>query len=43
MKELLFHKKVDKSLLKAGMTIPKEFHEKLLTSIDVTLTKAFRC
>ncbi len=39
MKELLFHKKVDKSLLKAGMTIPKEFHEKLLTSIDVTLTK----
>lgn len=39
MKELFFRKTVDQSLLKSGLTIPKELQNKLLESIGVALTK----
>ena len=39
MKELFFRKAVDQSLLKSGLTIPKELQNKLLESIGVALTK----
>ena len=35
----LFKKNVDKSLLKAGLTIPKDSYSKLLEAVQVTLTK----
>ena len=39
MKELFFRKTVDQSLLKSGLTIPKELQNKLLESIGVALSK----
>ena len=39
MKELLFKKVVDQSLLNTGATIPKDIQSKLLSSIGVALTK----
>ena len=39
MKELFFRKTVDQSLLKSGLTIPKELQNKLLEAIGVALNK----
>ncbi len=39
MSEFLFKKSVDKSLLKAGMTIPKGIQQKLLSEIGISLFK----
>lgn len=39
MKKFLFRKKVDQSVLKEGMTIPKSLHKQLLSSIDCSLLK----
>ncbi len=39
MGEYLFDKSVDQSLLKSGLTIPKEQDEKLCKLINVTLEK----
>ena len=39
MSEFLFDKNVDQSLLKSGLTIPKEMQEKLCESINVVLAK----
>jgi len=39
LKELFFRKTVDQSLLKSGLTIPKELQNKLLESIGVALSK----
>ena len=39
MKELLFKKVVDQSLLNTGATIPKDIQSELLSSIGVVLTK----
>ncbi len=38
-RSFLFKKNVDKSLLKAGLTIPKDSYSKLLEAVQVTLTK----
>ena len=39
MKEFLFKKKVDQSVLREGMTIPKSLHKLLLSSIECSLPK----
>jgi len=39
LKELFFKKTVDQSLLKSGLTIPKELQNKLLETMGVVLSK----
>lgn len=42
MEKLLFIKKVDKSLLKDGLTIPVEKHDEVLTAVGAVLVKGSR-
>ncbi len=39
MEELLFSKTVDQSLLKSGLTVPKEACEKMQASLGIVLNK----
>ena len=39
MAEFLFKKNVDQSVLEAGMTIPRDSHQKLLRGLGITLSR----